>query len=247
MPGRVLRFMLVVIHVLQGVLTTAVILPSLSPVQRDVRVRQWSARLMRILRIRVCVSGDWPSVESHPLILTSNHVSWVDIFALHSVHPVRFVSKAEVRHWPVFGWLAEKTGTLFLERGSRRQTAAIGESMASTLAAGESLGLFPESTTSTGESLLPFHSSMLQAAVGRGVPVLPVFLTYRLEDGSLNPYVPYVGEMTFVESFVRILNAPPSRVNIRVGPLVSSQGLHRRDLALQLEQITWQLLQTPSP
>ncbi len=246
MPGRVLRFMLVVIHVVQGVLTTAVVLPTLTPAQRDVHIRRWSARLMRLLRIEICVTGDWPDPDSHPLVLTSNHISWVDIFALHTVHPVRFVSKAEVRHWPVFGWLAAKTGTLFLERGSRRQTAAIGEIMANTLKAGESLGLFPESTTSTGESILPFHSSMLQAAISCGVSVLPVFLTYRLMDGSFNPYVPYVGEMTFVESFMRILKSPPSRVNIRVGPLVPSQGLHRRTLASQLEQITWQLLQTPS-
>lgn len=246
MPGHVLRFIQVVIHVVQGVLTTAVVLPCLSPAQRDIRVRRWSARLMRILRIEVRVTGDWPGTESHPLVLTSNHVSWVDIFVLHSVRPVRFVSKAEVRRWPVFGWLAEKTGTLFLERGSRQQTAAIGEMMKSVLRAGESIGLFPESTTSTGESLLPFHSSMLQAAVGCGVPVLPVFLAYRLMDGSPNPYVPYVGEMTFAESFARILKSPPSRVNIRVGPLVSSQGLHRRDLTSQLERITWQLLQSPS-
>jgi 1-acyl-sn-glycerol-3-phosphate acyltransferase len=166
----------------------------------------------------------------------------VDIFAIHSVRPVRFVSKAEVRHWPVFGWLAAKTGTLFLVRTSRKQTAAIGGEMEKVLSLGDSLGLFPESTTSEGHSVLPFRSAMLQAAVSRQTPILPVALQYRLHDGTANPHLPFVGEMTFAHSLIKVLTAPPSQVQIRVGSLVHPTQMHRRELAQRLEQITLDLL-----
>ncbi len=228
--------------IFRGVITSALVLPWVSPKFRDRLIQSWSASLLHKLQITVQVQGHLPELSQLPVVLTSNHVSWVDIFVIHSVRPVRFVSKAEVRHWPIFGWLAAKTGTLFLVRTSRKHTAAIGGEMEKVLNQGDSLGLFPESTTSEGNSVLPFRSSMLQAAVNCQVPILPIALRYRLNDGTTNPHLPFVGEMTFMHSLIKVLTAPPSRVVLQVGSLVHPTQMHRRELAQQLECITTDLL-----
>jgi 1-acyl-sn-glycerol-3-phosphate acyltransferase len=241
-----LRVTLIQFHIVSGVLTSAIVLPWVSSRHRDRLVQRWSRRLLKHLRIRVLVDGNLPTPDQLPVVLTSNHVSWVDIFAIHAVHPVRFVSKSEVRQWPVFGWLAAKTGTLFLVRASSRQTVEVGRQMVLALSQGDCLGLFPESTTSDGTTILPFRSAMLQAAVACQSSVLPVALRYRLNDGSPNPHVPFVGDMTFIQSLAKVLTAPPSRVEIRIGEPVNPEGLHRRDLARELENITGRLLASES-
>lgn len=236
------RITLINWHIFRGVVTSVLVLPWVGPTSRDRLIQDWSIGLLRKLRITVQVHGTLPHPGQMPVVLTSNHISWVDIFAIHSVRPVRFVSKAEVRQWPVFGWLAAKTGTLFLVRTSRKQTAAIGGEMEKVLNLGDSLGLFPESTTSEGRTVLPFRSAMLQAAVSCKTPILPVALQYRLRDGTANPHLPFVGEMTFAHSLIKVLTAPPSQVQIRVGALVHPTHMHRRELAQRLEQITLDLL-----
>ncbi len=236
------RIFLILWLVFRGAVTCALVLPWVGPRYRDRLIQSWSASLLRKLQITVQVYGSLPEPGQVTFLLTSNHVSWVDIFVIHSVCPVRFVSKAEVRHWPLFGWLAAKTGTLFLVRGSHKQIAAIGGKMEVVLKQGDSLGLFPESTTSEGNLVLPFHSSMLQAAISCEVPILPVALRYRLIDGTINPHLPFVGEMTFAQSLINVLIAPPSRVALQAGSLVKTVQIHRRELAQQLERITTDLL-----
>ncbi len=237
-----LRLFIVSAHVLRGVLVTAWILPRLSREDRNQAIQRWARQLLQILRMDWRVSGALPSLDQFPVLLTSNHVSWVDIFVIQALYPVRFVSKSEVRAWPVFGWLAARTGTLFLVRASRRQTAEIGTQMQSVLAQGDSLGLFPESTTSDGQTLLPFRSPMLQAAVDSKRPLLPIFIHYKLSDGQPNPYLPFVGSMTFVESLLKILGGPAATVDIRIGPLTHPLQQHRRELAVLLEQHTRALM-----
>jgi 1-acyl-sn-glycerol-3-phosphate acyltransferase len=237
------RLIIVCTHIVRGVITSALVLPSAPAQKRNALILNWSQVLLEKLRITVHIHGALPNPSQFPVILTSNHISWVDIFVIHCVSPMRFVSKSEVRQWPVFGWLAAKTGTLFLVRTSRRQTATIGNKMEEALMNGDSLGLFPEATTSEGYSILPFHSSMLQAAVSCQVSVLPVALRYRLHDGSNNPHIPFVGDMTFAQSLLHVLQGPPARVDVAVGDLVEPGVMNRRELARHLELLTSSLLQ----
>lgn len=209
---------------------------------RNEAVQRWARQLLQILRIDLRVSGKLPPSDQLPVLLTSNHVSWVDIFVIQTLYPVRFISKSEVRGWPVFGWLAARTGTLFLARASRRQTAEIGAQMQTVMALGDSLGLFPEATTSNGTEVLPFKSSMLQAAIDSKRPLLPLFLRYGLSDGQHNPFIPFIGAMTFAESLLKVLQGPAALVEIRVGPLIQSSQHHRRELAAMLEQQTRSLM-----
>ncbi|NDU88172.1 MAG: 1-acyl-sn-glycerol-3-phosphate acyltransferase [Ferrovum sp.] len=238
-----LRILTLCLLILRGVLTTALILPWCSRPRQQRLIREWSRSLLRSLGLTVSLHGTWPDTPG-PFLLTSNHVSWMDIFVIHSIHPVRFVSKSEVRQWPVFGWLAAKTGTLFLTRESRRQTMEIGVSMINALKQGDDLGLFPESTTSLGLTLLPFKTSLFQAPIDCAATLLPVALKYQIPPGAIESAYPFIGEMTFMESLIKVLQGPPTQVSLALGPPypVNTLSTERRSLALQLQHITQSLL-----
>ena len=240
--SMLLRILRLLGHILRAVLTTALVLPWCSRARRHQLICHWSRTLLRHLRLTVQVQGAWPDGPG-PYLLTSNHISWVDIFVIHSVHPVRFVSKSEVRHWPVFGWLAARTGTLFLSRSSRRQTLEIGKTMIQVLQAGDDLGFFPESTTSDGTTILPFKTALLQSPLDCQATLLPVALRYSAPQGHDESAYPFIGNMTFTESLVRILKSPPSQVTLSLGTphRATELGTDRRQLALQLHTLTQRL------
>src|SRR5688500_5595345 len=115
---RWLRIGRLALHVARGLFITAVLFPFQDDSRRKREIRQWAGKLLAILAIRLQMYGV-PSRE-RPLMLVGNHVSWVDIFAVDAVLPVRFVAKREVRSWPFVGWLSARCGTLFIDRSQRR-------------------------------------------------------------------------------------------------------------------------------
>ena len=120
---RGLRLARIVLHLLHGLLTATLFFPFFSKVRCRQEIKTWSCVLLRILRLQVHLHGTPARVR--PLMLVANHVSWLDIFAMNSVNPVRFVAKSEIRRWPVIGLLSARTDTLFIERGRRRDTARV--------------------------------------------------------------------------------------------------------------------------
>src|SRR6185295_16037591 len=139
------------------------------------RVGWWNARLLRLLGIALHSSG---TPRQGATLIVANHVSWLDILAINAVHPCRFVSKADVRHWPLIGWLVACGGTLFIERERKRDALRVVHQVADALRQGQTLAVFPEGTTSDGHGLLPFHANLLQAAVATSTPVQPVALRF---------------------------------------------------------------------
>jgi 1-acyl-sn-glycerol-3-phosphate acyltransferase len=108
----------------------------------------------------------------------ANHISWVDILALHATCHCRFVAKADVKRWPLIGTLATGGGTLYVRRESRRDAMRMVHDMEQVLREGVILAVFPEGTTGDGDSVLPFHASLLQAAIAADAPVQAVAIRY---------------------------------------------------------------------
>ncbi|WP_203142498.1 lysophospholipid acyltransferase family protein [Marinobacter mangrovi] len=163
----------------------------------------------RCLGFRVTIRGQRPDTTA---LIVSNHISWSDIPILGGVVPLRFLSKIEVRRWPVIGWLAEQAGTLFIRRGGG-QAHATRDQITETLRHGESVLVFPEGTTTVGITVLPFHSRLLAAAVSAGVPVQPISIGYR-RDQHPDPLAPFVGDDQFEKHLVRMLREPAVQVDI---------------------------------
>ncbi len=132
--------------------------------------------LLALLRAEVRVSGPPPRP---PFLLATNHLSYLDILVLASRLPVRFVAKAEVRRWPLLGPLCKGFGTLFIDRSDRRDIPRVLAEIEAALARGEGVIVFPEGTSSSGETVLPFRSPLLALPARKGFPVHAATLGYR--------------------------------------------------------------------
>ncbi|MHB1291947.1 MAG: lysophospholipid acyltransferase family protein [Sulfuricella sp.] len=233
---RTLRLAQLVLHLLAGVIKAALLLPLVGRTRRTELIRRWSLRVLAILNVRLSVKGEAPDLSAAGVMFVANHISWLDIYLLDAVCPVRFVSKAEVRAWPVIGWLAVKIGTLFIERARRHDTARAGREVVDALRQGDCVAVFPEGTTSNGTLLRPFHASLLQSAVNSGARLWPVAIRYVHRDGTANLSPAYVDDMSFGTSLFRILNEPDLEAEITYLEPLPVQGRSRRELAALAEE-----------
>src|SRR5574343_705037 len=190
---RAFRIFRIALLVLSGVLFSLCIFPLCSDRQRLALKSSWSAALLDALGVEV----DADLTHAVPgALLVANHVSWIDIFVINAALPAAFVSKEEVRHWPIIGWLAAKNDTVFLRRGSRGHARIINEQVAEILGKGKHVAVFPEGTTTDGRSLLHFHAALIQPALAAGRPVLPVALSYWSGDGERSLAPRYDGDVS---------------------------------------------------
>lgn len=232
---RTARLSLLVLHLLAGVAKAALLLPLVAQAQRIDMIRAWAIRLLAILNIKLEVKGRPAEMSARNVLFVANHISWLDIYLLNAVQPVRFVSKAEVRAWPVIGWLAEKVGTIFIERARRHDTARANRAVSDALSAGDCVAVFPEGTTSDGSQLRPFHASLLQPAIDSGALLWPVAIRYKNHDGSPNTAAAYIGDLSFADSLFRVLNEPELLAEIVYLEPLPVQGRSRRELAALAE------------
>lgn len=221
------------------------VFPRVSRERRREIVGQWSGKLVRILGIEVVVEGSPPA--SGATMLAPNHVSWIDTFAIASVHPTRFIAKSEIRDWPIAGWVTEKSGTIFIRRAKRNDTMRINELVHAALAEGDSVGFFPEGTTSEGDRLLKFHSSLFEPAVANGARVQPVAIRYEYPDGSLCRPVSFAGGLSFAQSMGLVVRQRRVIARLRFAEPIDPAGLNRRDVARIAQERVASLLGLPNP
>lgn len=230
-PRALWRILRLLIHLLWGVILSWRHGRSADAHWRAV-VRQWLSGVAVILDLRIEQRGD-------PLcpgaLWVSNHVSWLDIVVIGSLSPDPvFLSKDEVRHWPVIGWLARRAGTLFIRRGAGLADART--QIAERLAAGRSVVLFPEGTTTDGRQPRRFFPRLFQAAIDGRAPVQPLALCYPDERGEPNPAIPYIDNMSLMHSLWRIARQRHSRVVVTaIAPIGPDDGAGRDQLAEQAE------------
>jgi len=226
---RGLRLILLAMHLLRGLLTVALLFPFYARSQQSRAVRFWSGGLLHILGVRVRVQGEMSPVR--PLMIVGNHVSWLDIFVLNAVTPVRFVAKSEIRRWPAIGWLSARTGTLFIERGRRRDAARVGGLIAEAMRNGDVVAVFPEGTTTDGSQVLRFHSSLLQPALAAEAGVQPVALRFERSDGSLCVEAAYDGDKSLWHTLLQIVGRKEICARMHFLPLLQAGAADRRALA----------------
>lgn len=192
---------------------------------------QWcSRRTLRVFAVQTSFRGTLPQAG----LLVSNHLSYLDILVLVSLTPAVFVSKAEVKSWPVFGWFASLAGTLFVDRTRRTDVTRMNAQIEQALANGNVVVLFPEGTSWNGSEVLPFKSSLLEPIVGAKYPLAVSGIRYAVAEGSVADDICYWGDMTFFPHLVRLMTK--RQVEARVAfALVPQPAPNRKDLALQLQ------------
>jgi 1-acyl-sn-glycerol-3-phosphate acyltransferase len=229
-------------HIAVGWWTIRRHFPQMDDAARGQRVQAWSLQVLKVLGITLRVQGTPPA--QGPLLLVANHISWLDIAVIHAAGYCRFVSKSDVKHWPIVGTLATGAGTLYIERESRRDAMRVVHHMAERLRAGEVVAVFPEGTTGDGRNMLPFHANLLQAAISANVPVLPLALRFvDVHTGGLHFAPSFVGNETLLGSLWRTLGADTLGAEVRFGTPERAEGRDRRTWAQDLQHTVEQLRQ----
>lgn len=228
------------LHTLSGFWTIRTRFPSWDEAARAQAVSNWAQQMLHIMGIELVRKGQ--PLATGPVLLAANHVSWLDILVMHATGYCRFVSKADIKHWPMLGTMAAEAGTLFIERESRRDAHRVVHHMVEHLQAGEVLAVFPEGTTGNGLTLKPFHANLIQAAISANVPVQPLALRFVDGPSGQTSQAPrYVDDDTLLSSVWTTLTARGLQAVVTVGAASHAKGRDRRtwaaDLRVQIEAL----------
>ena len=208
--------------------------PATLPMARAVWLQQTSRRVLKIVRMQMSGAGNVPSRG----LLVCNHLSYLDVLVISALTPSRFVAKSEVRNWPVFGWFARLAGTIFVERNIRSHAAQSAQDIGAALADGSLVVLFPEGTSSGGETVLPFKSSLLEPAARNLHPLTAGLIGYELTDGDVSEEVCYWKDMTLLPHLINLLSKRTIHAFFHFTE-TRQQAMDRKVLARQLH---WELL-----
>ena len=185
--------------------------------------------MLRVVRVSYQATGPVPTRG----LLVSNHLSYLDILVVASLTRAAFVSKHELKYWPVLGWLACVAGTLFVNRERPSQARQAVSDLEATIGQGVLVVLFPEGTSTDGSSVLPFKSSMLEPVVRQNHPLSVSRIRYELDDGEVGEDVCYWRDMTFVPHLIKLLSKRSIRAFVRFSP-AHVAAADRKQLAREL-------------
>jgi 1-acyl-sn-glycerol-3-phosphate acyltransferase len=226
----------------------------LSRSYRQLSIRIFARGVLWLCGVRLgpnlqALSAELAKRVPSPSLVVANHISWLDIFLVHAVLPATFIAKSEIRSWPLAGLLVQASGTIFVERGNRHAVRSLMKEAMTRLDLGERVIFFPEGTTSRGESVLKFHTSLFGLAEQRSdLAVVPMTLFYSRADSAAvalpptdataqNPIlqamqqVAYVDDMTLVGSMIQIMGQPGLQADARVHAALTPEGRSRQELA----------------
>jgi lyso-ornithine lipid O-acyltransferase len=210
------------------------------------RFPHWYHRqVCRLMGIKLTIEGDVS--RGTPVLLVCNHTSWLDIPVLSAVAPLSFVAKKEVGTWPFVSSLARLQRTVFVDRNRRQSAGDATDEISQRLRAGDTIVLFAEGTSSDGNRVLPFKTSLFGAVKGEGpagsdAVVQTAAVVYTHLHGlpilrADRPLVGWYGDMEMQSHAWGVLKAGPLAVTIRVGPPVPLDSFAgRKDLALTSER-----------
>ena len=212
-----LRFLLLCWVIASGMVSLPWFLISGRGREADARIAwmQWmSGRFLELLHCDVIVSG----VVPYSGLIACNHLGYVDILVIGSLCPAIFVAKSDVAGWPVFGWLSRNAGTIFVSRDIPADVPAQLGKMDKPLREGIPVVLFPEGTSSDGSRVLPFRSSLLEAAVSSGSSITPASIVYVLQGGGdPGTEIAYWGDHTLLLHLVTLLSKPSFTAQLHFG------------------------------
>ncbi len=198
------------------------------PEHRREWMQQSAQHLCRVLHLETQTYGTLPPTG----LIASNHLGYLDIIALGATLPSTFVSKSDVRYWPIVGFLSTWAGTIYLNRRKKTDVAKVGRQVAAHLNEGRRVIVFPEGTSSDGSQILPFHSSLFSPAVSTKSPITPCHLSYSEPGNQAEQTVCYWGDMLFLTHFLNLLTLESIHATIVFGEALPSEST-RKELAKQ--------------
>lgn len=202
-------------------------------------LRFWGAFAAAAFSVQIETEGNRPEP---PFFIVSNHLSYIDIIVYYATLNTTFVSKAEVKEWPILGIIARTIGVLFINREKRSDVVRVNEQISREFNRGHGILLFPEGTTSAGTTLLPFRPSLLEIPATHDIPVCYSVLRYRLQGKGPDSQelVAWYGDARLDKHMFRLAREKNIIATIRF----SNEAVHKRDrkeLAATLHDAMMQL------
>jgi 1-acyl-sn-glycerol-3-phosphate acyltransferase len=224
-----------------------------NPLSRSIRIGEfgldetmlswWAGLFCSTFGVAVKIRGD---IEPGPVLVVANHISWLDIVALHSAVAMGFVSKAEVARWPLIGMMARASGTVFHERGNQDSSSSVADAMIGRLKKGHRIAIFPEGGIKPGDSVKIFHARLFRVAVEAQCPVQPVMLRY-MRNGHRDPDITFIRNEGFLMNFMRLLGRPSCVCELQFLEPIEAQGSPRRELSNAAQYVIEQAFEGISP
>ena len=200
----------------------------------------WSGWLGRAFGVKTQIHGD---ISGGPVLMVANHISWLDIVVMHSAAAMGFVSKAEVRKWPVIGFAATMGGTVYLERGSHDSSSNVAGNLVERLKQDRRVAIFPEGGIRPGDGVKVFHARLFRIAIECGCPVQPVMIRY-IRNGRRDPDMTFFASENFVMNVLRLLGRPSSICELRFLDPIHSSGHSRKALAEMSRDVVHQAFES---
>jgi 1-acyl-sn-glycerol-3-phosphate acyltransferase len=224
----------ILLHILLVVPLCLLILVSTKNQQERI-IRFWCKRLLSIFEIKVEVTGlGTYLINQKKYLMVANHISWMDIIVIQSIKPCIFVAKSDVASWPLFGWVAQMTGTIFIKRDKVSDIKKALKMMKRRLIK-RSVCIFPEGTSTNGRYLLPFKSNLFQSSIDTNKSILPLCLRYE-QNNSYSDKAAFVDDMSLVDSINKIKQEKDMRVIVEVLQPIRPR-YNRKELANYTQEI----------
>lgn len=201
-----------------------------------VLIQHWAKRLLRILKIKITLSGEvLKFLGKDSYLVVSNHISWLDIPVIFSLKPITFVSATDIKTWPIIGMLAKISGAIFVDRNRKSSLLEVIQAMNHHFKNDkQSICIFPEGITSNGYQVLPFKSNLFQSAFESNKLLLPLSIKYK-ENNVITNRTSFHGSTTLLQSFKRVAKSNHIEVDVNIGyPMKPTQS--RKDLSLKLQK-----------
>lgn len=226
---RAIRYPCLIAILILGLLIAVLMCPLKGVLLKRLVAKYWFQGLLWMLGVRHDIKGVNFDVAGR--FFVANHISWLDIAVISASMPICFLSKSEVREWPLIGLLAQFVGTIFIKRASRREIKEVNGRIYTTLMLGHSVCVFPEGTTTRGNSLAPFHSSAFQAALDAKAKVTPISLKYLDANRVQTDRIAYVNDMTFMRSLDQIIVEKSHVAEVTFLPSIEARSMKRGDVS----------------
>ena len=224
----------IIMHILLVVPLCILILVSTKNQQERI-IRFWCKRLLSIFEIKVEVTGlETYLVNQKKYLMVANHISWMDIIVIQSIKPCIFVAKSDVASWPLFGWVAQMTGTIFIKRDKVSDIKKALKKMKRRLIK-RSVCIFPEGTSTNGRYLLPFKSNLFQSSIDTNKSILPLCLRYE-QNNTYSDKAAFVDDMSLVDSINKIKQEKDIYVIVEVLQPIRPR-YNRKELASYTQEI----------
>ena len=203
--------------------------------QQERIIRFWCKRLLAIFEINVEVKGlETYLANQKKYLMVANHISWMDIIVIQSIKPCIFVAKSDVASWPLFGWVAQMTGTIFIKRDKISDIKKALKKMKRRLIK-RSVCIFPEGTSTNGRYLLPFKSNLFQSSIDTQKSILPLCLRYE-QKNTYTDKTAFVDDMSLLDSIIKIKQEKDIRAIVEVLQPIRPR-YNRKELASYTQEI----------